>query len=235
MRIRRGHDDAVVRRTSVASALLALLLLVPAVASGSTWTSRQQAKSFLIDLDKNYVANACAMASPQFLTSQGMDANSCQSQIESLAPEVAQAHQARNSLRTVRSASALLSRYATGNKLVAALRVRCPQLTIKVGALGELGALRDPNVVLIPSAFLSRTGFLAESRAANGAIYQFTYRSGRKLSWVKRVGTPQPVFIQTATANADGTVTVNAKFEGRPIQVTVDADGQHIDAYTRLS
>ena len=31
----------------------------------------------------------------------------------------------------------------------------------------------------------------------NDAIYQFTYRSGQKLSWVKRVGTPQPVLIPT--------------------------------------
>ena len=235
VRIRRRHDDATVRRTLIASALLALLLLLPAVASGSTWTSRQQAKRFLSDLDKNYVANACSLVSPQFLTSQGMDASSCQSRIESLAPEVAQAHHARDSLRTVRSASAHLSHYATGNKLVAALRARCPQLTIKVGALGELGTLRNPKVVLIPREFLTRTGFLAESRAANGAIYQFTYRSGQKLSWVKRVGTPQPVLIETATANSDGTVTVDAKLEGQPVRVTVDADGQHIDAYTRLS
>jgi hypothetical protein len=223
------------RRTLIASGLLALLLLVPAVASGSTWTSRQQAKSFLIDLDKNHVASACAMVSSQFLASQGMDASSCESQIESLAPEVAQAHQARNSLRAVRSASAHLAHYANGKKLVAALRARCPQLTIKVGAIDEIGTLHDPNVVLIPRSFLSRAGFLAESRAANDAIYQFTYRSGQKLSWVKRVGTPQPVLIQTFTANSDGSVTVNAKLEGQPVQVTVDADGQHIDAYTRLS
>jgi hypothetical protein len=235
VRIFRRHDDATVRRTLIASALLAFLLVVPAVASGSTWTSRQQAKSFLIDLDRNYVGSACSLVSPQFLTSQGMDASSCQSQIESLAPEVAQAHQARNALRTVRSASADLSHYANKNKLVAALRAGCPQLTIKVGALGELGTLRDPNVVLIPREFLTSTGFLAESRAANGAIYQFTYRSGRKLSWVKRVGTPQPILIQTVTANSDGTVTVNARLEGQPVKVTVDADGQHIDAYTRLS
>jgi len=101
--------------------------------------------------------------------------------------------------------------------------------------MGEIGTLHDPNVVLIPRAFFSRAGFLAESRAANDAIYQFTYRSGQKLSWVKRVGTPQPVLIQTFTANSDGSVTVNAKLEGQPVQVTVDADGQHIDAYTRLS
>jgi hypothetical protein len=175
------------------------------------------------------------MVSSQFLASQGMDASSCESQIESLAPEVAQAHQARNSLRAVRSASAHLAHYANGKKLVAALRARCPQLTIKVGAIDEIGTLHDPNVVLIPRSFLSRAGFLAESRAANDAIYQFTYRSGQKLSWVKRVGTPQPVLIQTFTANSDGSVTVNAKLEGQPVQVTVDADGQHIDAYTRLS
>jgi hypothetical protein len=205
------------------------------VASGSTWTSSQQAKSFLIDLDKNHVASACSLVSPQFLASQGMDASSCQSQIESLAPEVAQAHQARNSLRTVRGASAHLSHYVNANKLVAALRARCPQLTIKVGASGELGTLHDPNIVLIPREFLTRTRFLAESRAANDAIYQFAYRSGQKLSWVKRVGTPQPVLLQTWTANSDGTVTVTAKLEGQPVQVTVDADGQHIDAYTRLS
>ena len=223
------------RRTLIASGLLALLLLVPAVASGSTWTSGQQAKSFLIDLDKNYVASACAMVSPQFLASQGMDASSCQSQIESLAPEVAQAHQARDSLRTVRSASAHLSHYANKNKLVTALRARCPQLTIKVGALGALGTLRDPNVVLIPREFVTRAGFLAESRAANGAIYQFAYRFGRKLSWVKRVGSPQPVLLETWTGNSDGTVTVTAKLEGQPVQVTVNADGQHIDAYARLS
>jgi hypothetical protein len=69
----------------------------------------------------------------------------------------------------------------------------------------------------------------------NGAIYQFTYRSGQKLSWVKRIGTPQPVLIRTFTGNSNGTVTVNAELEGEPVQVTVNADGQHIDAYTRLS
>jgi len=222
------------RRTLIASGLLALLLLVPAVASGSPWTSRQQAKSFLINLDKNQVASACSMVSSQFLASQGMDASSCESQIESLAPEVAQAHQARDSLRAVRSASAHLAHYANAKKLVAALRARCPQLTIKLGAIDEIGTLHDPNVVLLPRAFLSRAGFLAESRAANGAIYQFPYRSGQKLTWVKRVGTPQPVLIQTFTANSDGSVTVNAKLEGQPVQVDVDADGQHIDAYTRL-
>ena len=235
MRICRRHDDAIVRRVLIASALLALLLLVPAVASGSTWTSGQQAKTFLIDLDKNYVASACSMVSPQFLTSQGMDASSCETQIESLAPEVAQAHQARNSLRTVRSASAHLPHHATGKKLVTALRARCPQLAIKIAALGEIAKLRDPNVILIPREFLTRTGFSAESRAGNGAIYQFTYRSGQKLSWVKRIGTPQPVLLRTFTANSNGTVTVNAELEGEPVQVTVNADGQHIDAYTRLS
>ena len=234
MRICGCHDDAIVRRILIASALLALLLLVPGVASGSTWTSGQQAKSFLIDLDKNYGASACSMVSPQFLTSQGMDASSCQSQIESLAPEVAQAHQARDSLRTVRSASAHLH-YATKKQLAAALRARCPKLTIKIGDLGEIAKLRDPNVILISREFLNRTRFLAESRAVNGAIYQFAYRSGRKLSWVKRIGTPQPVLIRTFTANSNGTVTVNAELEGEPVQVTVNADGQHIDAYTRLS